>query len=113
MDRLSCALCFSCFRVCSLLPCACLLGGGWPLGSCWLCLLYICYFPGGVLGRVWHLIVSFPDLCRLSDFILVKPVVLVFHIYLNRFSTITASKWCRAFTSDKIVYSNLLSQHTC
>ena len=25
-------------------------------------------FPYGVLGQVWYLIVSFPDLCRLSYF---------------------------------------------
>ena len=32
-------VCFSCFRVCSLLPCGHLLGNGWPLGSCWWCFL--------------------------------------------------------------------------
>ena len=26
----------------------------------------ICTFPCGILGQVWYLIVSFPDLCRLS-----------------------------------------------
>ena len=26
-------------------------------------------FPCGILGRVWYLIVSFPDLCRLSYFV--------------------------------------------
>ena len=52
MDHLTCfcALCFSCFRVCSLLPCNHLLGKGWPLGSCWWCLLYLCYFPMWYLG---------------------------------------------------------------
>ena len=25
-------------------------------------------FPCGILGKVWYLIVSFPDLCRLSYF---------------------------------------------
>ena len=40
-----CVLCFSNFPVCSLLPCGHLLGKGWPLGSCWWCLLYFCYFP--------------------------------------------------------------------
>ena len=40
-----CVLCFSCFSVCSLLPCGHLLGKDWPLGSCWWCLLYFCYFP--------------------------------------------------------------------
>ena len=27
-------------------------------------------FPCGILGQVWFLIVSFPDLCRLSYFVL-------------------------------------------
>ena len=40
-----CFLCFSCFRVCSLLPCGHLLGKGWHFGSCSWCLLYLCYFP--------------------------------------------------------------------
>ena len=40
-----CVLCFSCFRVCLLLPCGHLLGWGWTLGSCWWCLLHLCYFP--------------------------------------------------------------------
>ena len=40
-----CVLCFSWFCVCSLLPCGHLLGKGWPLGCCWWCLLYFCYFP--------------------------------------------------------------------
>ena len=52
-----CVLCFSCFCICSLLPCGGhLLGKCWPLGSCWWCFLYFCYFPiwcpgsGVVLG---------------------------------------------------------------
>ena len=61
-----CVLFFSCFCVCSLLPYGHLLGKGWPLGSCWWCLLYLCYFPCGILCQVWYLIVSFPDLCLLS-----------------------------------------------
>ena len=55
-----CVLCFSCFLICSLLPCGHLLGKGWPLGSCWWCLLYFCYFlmwyPG--LGVVLDCILS-------------------------------------------------------
>ena len=27
-------------------------------------------FPCGILGQVWYLVVSFPDLCRLSHFVL-------------------------------------------
>ena len=29
-------------------------------------LLYVCYFPIGILGQVWYLIVLIPDLCTLT-----------------------------------------------
>ena len=32
--------------------------------------MWVCYFPIGILGQVWYLIVSIPDLCRLSYFVL-------------------------------------------
>ena len=52
--------------VCSLQPCCHLLGKGRPLGSL-VCDVFLCYvtFPFGVLGQVWFLIVSIPDLCLL------------------------------------------------
>ena len=28
-----------------------------------------CFFPCGILGQVWYLIISFPDLFRLSYFV--------------------------------------------
>ena len=28
--------------------------------------LWVCYFPIGILGQVWYLIVSIPDLCTLT-----------------------------------------------
>ena len=31
-------------------------------------LLWVCYFPIGILGQMWYLIVSIPDLCPLSYF---------------------------------------------
>ena len=43
-----------------------LLGKGWPLGSRLWCLLWVCHFPIGILGQVWYLIVSIPDLCNLT-----------------------------------------------
>ena len=43
-------LCLSCFCVCSLLPCGHLKANGWPLGSCFWCLLWFCYFPIWYLG---------------------------------------------------------------
>ena len=32
------------------------------------CFCILVTFPCGILGQVWYLIVSFPDLCRLSYF---------------------------------------------
>ena len=31
-------------------------------------LLWVCHFPIGILGQVWYLIVSIPDLCTLTYF---------------------------------------------
>ena len=38
-------LCLAFLMPSRLLPCGHLLGIGWPLCSCWRCLLYFCYFP--------------------------------------------------------------------
>ena len=50
-----------------LQPCGRLLKRGWPLGSL-VCDVFLCFvtFPYGVLGHVWYLIISIPDLCHLS-----------------------------------------------
>ena len=56
-------LCFSCFRICSLLPCGHLLGKGCHLGV-------FVTFPCGIQGQVGYLIASIPDLCHLSYFAL-------------------------------------------
>ena len=32
------------------------------------CLLFVCHFPIGILGQVWYLTVSIPDLCTLTYF---------------------------------------------
>ena len=62
-------LCLLCFvRVCLYVLCGHLLGKGWPLGSRLWCLLWVCHFPIGILGQVWYLIVSIPDLCTLTYF---------------------------------------------
>ena len=59
-------LCLLCFvRVCLYVLCGHLLGKSWPLGSRLWCLLWVCHFPIGILGQVWYLIVSIPDLCNL------------------------------------------------
>ena len=51
----------SCFRVCLLLPCA-----PWLLFVMFNCVFVT--FLCGILGEVWYLIVSIPDLCHLSYF---------------------------------------------
>ena len=62
-------LCLLCFvRVCLYVLCGHLLGKGWPLGSRLWFLLWVCHFPIGILGQVWYLIVSIPDLCTITYF---------------------------------------------
>ena len=67
-------LCF-CSVLCLLCLCACLFtcalwsSAGKGLASfALLCgvLLWVCHFPIGILGQVWYLIVSIPDLCTLT-----------------------------------------------
>ena len=60
---LSC-VCYACVRVCLLLPCGHLLGKG----SFVMSNFGVCYFPIGILGQVWYLVVSVPDLCPFSYF---------------------------------------------
>ena len=71
-------LCF-CSVLCLLCLCArlfvCALwspagGGGLASWLCLGCLLWVCRFPVGVLGRVWYLIVSIPDLCTFPYFVI-------------------------------------------
>ena len=64
---LSC-VCYVFVRVCLYVFCGHLLGKDWPLGSRLWCLLWVYYFPIGILGQVWNLIVSIPDLCTLTYF---------------------------------------------
>ena len=62
-------LCLLCFvHVCLYVLCGHLLGKGSPLGSRLWCLLWVCHFPIGILGQVWYLIVSIPDLCTINYF---------------------------------------------
>ena len=64
---LSC-VCYVFVRVCLYVLCGHLLGKGSPLSSRLWCLLWVCHFPIGILGQVWYLIVSIPDLCTLTYF---------------------------------------------
>ena len=69
-------LCLLCFvRVCLYVLCGHLLGKGWPLGSRLWCILWVCHFPIGILGQVWYLIVSIPDLCTLTYFVYLANII--------------------------------------
>ena len=61
-----CVLCFLCSRVCSLLPSGHLLGRTDLLALVGDVNCIFVTFPCGILGQVWYLIVSFPDICHLS-----------------------------------------------
>ena len=64
---LSCLLCL-CARlfICALWSPA---GKGLTLALVCGVLLWVCNFPIGILGQVWYLIASIPDLCTLTYFI--------------------------------------------
>ena len=68
-------------RVCLYVLCGHLLGKGCPLGSRLWCLLYVCHFSYGILGQVWYLIVSIPDLCTLTYFLHVFVMLLCASVY--------------------------------
>ena len=71
---LSCVCC-AFVHVCLYVPCGHLLGKGQPLGSRLWCLA-VSHFPIGMLGQVWYLIASIPDLCTLTHFIYSQPTEL-------------------------------------
>ena len=65
---INCVLCFSCFCVCSLLPCGHLLERADLLGFVGAVYCIFVTFSRGILGQVLNLIVLFPDLCLRSYF---------------------------------------------
>ena len=68
MDHL-CYLCLVCVVLSRLFIAAVWLPAGKGLSSWLLFVMFNCVFitfPCGILGQVWYLIVSFPDLCSLS-----------------------------------------------
>ena len=67
----------------TLLLCGHLLGKGWPLGSRLWCLLWVCHLLIGILGQVWYLIVSIPDLCTLTYFGLRRIIAFGVVLYRN------------------------------
>ena len=70
MYVISVLFCYAFLHACLLMPCGHLLGKGWPHGSRLWCLIVTMSLPIGILGQVWYLIGSIPDLCPLSYFVL-------------------------------------------
>ena len=85
-------------HVCLYVLCGHLLGKGWPLGSRLWCLLWVCHFPIGILGQVWYLIVSIPDLCTIT----------YFYILSKRKFQDASFKRCFALCSGALVSNSLL-----
>ena len=69
------------------LPCGHLLWKGWPLGSCWWCLLHFCYFTRWYLGSgvVLDCIVSWslPSFLLLSNSMLRQPVAFLTEVFIT------------------------------
>ena len=78
-------------RVCLYVLCGHLLGKGWPLGYRLWCLLWVCHFPIGILGQVWYLIVSIPDLCNLITYYYIESQYLT-HV-------VNTHHWGQGFTA--------------
>ena len=122
---LSC-VCYVFVRVCVYVLCGHLLGKGWPLGSRLWCLLWVCHFPIGILGQVWYLIVSIPDLCTLTYFrwssLISSPSVIrcipgvgfmfMFLIFINDLPDNIRSSVC-LFADDCVLYKNIYSIQDC
>ena len=60
-------LCLLCLCV-RLFICALWSPAGKGLNSWLSFVVWVCHFPIGILGQVWYLIVSIPDLCTLTYF---------------------------------------------
>ena len=63
--------------------------GAGPLDLVCGVLLRVCYFPIGILGQVWYLIVSIPDLCTLS-YLYFLFLLCIYLIYLSYFGLLVA-----------------------
>ena len=61
-------VCYAFVSVCLCVPCGRLLEGAGLLALVCGVQLWVCCFPIGILGQVWYLIVSIPDLCTLTYF---------------------------------------------
>ena len=60
-------------------------------------LLLVCHFPIGILGQVWYLIVSIPDLCTLSYFVIPNTIVPFLPLLFCHFLTILTSVLVEGF----------------
>ena len=64
--------------------------------------LWVCHFPIGILGQVWYLIVSIPDLCTLITFNILFTIVKIKHLLVH-------STWASANREINCVLTSYLS----
>ena len=95
-------VCYVFVRVWLYVLCGHLLGKGWPLGSRLWCLLWVGHFPIGILGQVWYLIVSIPDLCTLT-YLEHRQIV---KLYLKRWQVLPRQ------TTYQFLYLTVLISHS-
>ena len=62
--------------------------------------LSVCHFPIGILGQVWYLIVSIPDLCTLTYFC----------SFLHRFHILTTS--CTHWRSSHYTHTHVRNKNS-
>ena len=105
-------VCYTLLRVCLYVPCGHMLGKGWPLGSRFWCPTVSLSLSIGILGQVWYLIVSIPDLCTFTYFARLRGTFdslccnTFFSSISLEFATITnLPNSCRSALTDKIVFS--------
>ena len=56
-------------------------------------LLGVCHFPIGILGQVWYLIVSIPDLCTLTYFTYIVSITTSFFFSIFTDINVLGSKF--------------------
>ena len=98
MFYLSC-VCYAFLRVCLYVPFGHLNGKGCPLGSRLWCLSVSLLLSIGILGQVWYLIVSIPDLCALTYFSFGSRYILVLHVQpRNRCGNLNNDLFYKSYT---------------
>ena len=63
-------------------------------GILWVCgvQLCFCHFPIGILGQVWYLIVSIPDLCTRTYYFILSIAIIIFSSIIEMVFTLSVNR---------------------